>query len=57
MHLLFHKLDSPKGQKILKANSTAYQYLVRDINSPIYFRQSTNIFLTKFDVMIEYAIE
>ena len=27
-------------------------YLVRDINSPIYFHQSTNIFLTKFGVMI-----
>ena len=27
-------------------------YLVRDINSPIYFHQSTNIFLMKFSVMI-----
>ena len=27
-------------------------YLVRDINSPIYFHQSTNIFLTKIVVMI-----
>ena len=27
-------------------------YLVRDINSPIYFHQSTNMFLTKFGVMI-----
>ena len=28
------------------------QYLVRDVNSPIYFHQSMNIFLTKFGVMI-----
>jgi hypothetical protein len=27
-------------------------YIVRDINSPIHFHQSTNIFLTKFGVMI-----
>ena len=32
------------------------KYLVRDINSPIYFHQSTNIFLTKFGVMIILAI-
>ena len=27
-------------------------YLVRDINSPVYFHQSTNIVLTKFGIMI-----
>ena len=32
--------------------SYGFFYLVRDINSPIYFHQSTNIFSTKFGVMV-----
>ena len=33
-------------------NKDNKRYLVRDINSPIYFHQSRNIFIAKFGVMI-----
>ena len=38
--------------KMTEARMYMYIYLVRDINSPIYFHGSSNIVLTKFGVMI-----
>ena len=46
----FEKIDNFLVMK--KGRNVMYYYLVRDIISPIYFHQSTNIFLSKFGVMI-----
>ena len=43
----YQKHSSNFYERIEKTLQYNYMYLVRDVNSPIYFHQSTNIFFNK----------